>query len=149
MRLLYPSNPFDRKQPDENYTSEYARALATGVDVSLFSYEDFRGGQFKPYPVLSASESICYRGWMLSLSDYQRLADSISALGATPLTTPGTTWERGKKHEADGFRRVEVDEAMSMCLMGRIGRMDSYHAAVGFRRPEVDGCLLRMGKAGG
>jgi len=42
MRLLYPSDPFDRKQPDEDYHDEFAAARAAGLDCVLFSVDIVR-----------------------------------------------------------------------------------------------------------
>lgn len=88
MRFLYPSNPFQKKQPDENYAEEYAACIAAGLPVALFSYEQFSMGTFSVSPKLEDNEVICYRGWMLTAEDYQKLCNSIQKSGGTALTSP-------------------------------------------------------------
>jgi len=88
VRFLYPSAPFQIKVPDETYAAEHAVAIAAGLPVSLFSYEEFCAGGFHPFPAFSLGETICYRGSSLTLKDYQRLSESIRRAGAIPLTPP-------------------------------------------------------------
>ena len=38
MHYLYPSDPFDKKRPDEDYQEEYEAALAGGLKCCLFSF---------------------------------------------------------------------------------------------------------------
>ncbi|AXK52504.1 hypothetical protein [Pseudomonas protegens] len=52
MHLLYRSDPFDPKRPDEHYLDEYEAVLAAGLNASLFSFEDFESGRFKVSPAL-------------------------------------------------------------------------------------------------
>jgi hypothetical protein len=88
LRLLYPSDCFQPKRPDEVYAEEHDAAIAAGIAVSLFSYEDFQAGELKFRTKPLAGESVIYRGWMLSETDYRRLNDAIEALGANMLTCP-------------------------------------------------------------
>lgn len=87
MKLLYPSDPFQPKSADEIYLEEYEAAVAAGSPVALFSHEEFLMGSFKPRPHLEPGDEICYRGWMLSPTDYVRLCDQIQRVGAIPLTS--------------------------------------------------------------
>ena len=87
MRLLYPSDPFNNKRPDEEYVEEFDAANASGLACSLFSLEDFRDGAFRPRPRLDEGDEIIYRGWMLSIEDYARLVDAILGAGAKPLVS--------------------------------------------------------------
>jgi ATP-grasp domain, R2K clade family 3 len=87
MHLLYPSNPLDFRMPDEQYAAESAAACAVGFTISLFSFEDFQGGSFKPRPSLPASSQILYRGWMLSADEYALLATKVSLAGSTLFTS--------------------------------------------------------------
>lgn len=66
---------------------EFDAASASGLVCSLFSLEDFRGGVFRPRPQLDVSDEVIFRGWMLSIDDYTRLADAISETGAKLLVT--------------------------------------------------------------
>ena len=87
MHFLYPSDPFRTKRPDEVYADEVAAVKARGCGVSVFSFEEFQAGTFRPFPALPAS-TIIYRGWMLSADEYQTLAAEITRCGAQPLTDP-------------------------------------------------------------
>lgn len=87
MRLLYPCDAFESKQPDEIYQAEYAAAKAAGIACSLFSMEDFECGDFKPRPALAEGEEVIYRGWMLVPDGYAALHAAIQKKGAMPLTS--------------------------------------------------------------
>lgn len=86
MRLLYPSDPLDKTRPNEPFVPEVEAAHALGLAVSLFSFEDFQIGRFRPRPVLEAGEAIVYRGWMLTPEGYADLHAAIVARSAAPLT---------------------------------------------------------------
>ncbi len=87
MRLLYPSDPFNNKRPDEEYVEEFDAANACGLACSLFSLEDFRDGAFRPRPRLDEGDEVIYRGWMLRIDDYTRLVNAILETGAKPLVS--------------------------------------------------------------
>lgn len=87
IRFIYPSDPLDAKQPDENYVEEFAAAKAAGLSCSVFSVEDFEQGTFRPVPKLEDGDRVLYRGWMLGPAEYARLCDSIINKGATPVTS--------------------------------------------------------------
>ena len=86
MRLLYPADTFAPKTVDEVYTEEYAAAQAAGFDVSIFSFEDFQSGSFRPRSAVQGGETVLYRGWMMPPAEYALLYESILASGATPVT---------------------------------------------------------------
>ena len=88
MKFLYPSDPFDKKSPDEDYREEYEAALFAGLSCCLFSLEDFELGDFRPRPALETGASVLYRGWMLTPGKYSKLCDAIRGKGAGPLTSP-------------------------------------------------------------
>jgi hypothetical protein len=87
MRLLYPSDPFNQKLPDEAYAEEFVAAIQAGFDCSLFSAEDFQGGTFKPRPSFAAGDKVIYRGWMLQPTEYGRLVEDVSSQGACMVTS--------------------------------------------------------------
>lgn len=88
MRLLYPSDPFDKKRPDEQYAEECTAVVAAGLSVSLFSFEDFEVGAFRASPPLARDEPVLYRGWMLTPEAYGQLVAGIHAQGAVAVTSP-------------------------------------------------------------
>jgi hypothetical protein len=87
MRILYPDDPLDPRQADDLFLPECEVARARGFDVSLFSFEDFQRGRFNARPQLCAGEAALYRGWMLNLSEYQRLTQAFQSLGVRPIVS--------------------------------------------------------------
>lgn len=88
MQLLFPSDPFNKSAPDENYAEEFDAARASGLTCLLFSFEDFEGGQFKTKPFITANETVLYRGWMLTPENYTGLHSAICDKGGIPKTNP-------------------------------------------------------------
>jgi len=86
MQLLYPSDPFDKKSPDECYREEYEAALSIGLSCSLFSLEDLEIGDFRTRPALETNGKVLYRGWMLTPDRYSKLCEAIEGKGAVPIT---------------------------------------------------------------
>lgn len=87
MRILYPSDPFNKKEPDEAYEEEFIAAQKVGLLCSIFSVEDFELGDFNPRPMLVSGDEILYRGWMLTSDRYKQLQHVIEAKGSTLVTT--------------------------------------------------------------
>ncbi|MFZ2266281.1 MAG: ATP-grasp domain-containing protein [Azonexus sp.] len=87
MRLLYPCDPFNKKEPDETYAEEFLAAQAAGLACSLYSAEDFESGEFKPRPLFADQEEILYRGWMLDPNAYGKLLEAIECKGARVVTS--------------------------------------------------------------
>jgi len=88
IRLIYPCDPLDVRQPDENYAEEFFAARAAGLSCSAFSIEDLERGGFRPAPGLEPGERVLYRGWMLDPVGYERLCESIARGGAEAVTSP-------------------------------------------------------------
>lgn len=87
MRLLYPSDPTNSKRADDTYGEEFEAARLAGFDVSLFSFEDFERGTFTPKPALSSEDVVLYRGWMLTVPNFENLVQAIGARSAKPFTS--------------------------------------------------------------
>jgi hypothetical protein len=86
MHLLYPSNPLRIQQPDEQFTAEVEAVRTAGFEASVFSMENFQGGEFRAVPALPSGANVLYRGWMMSAAEYQALLDALTQLGAHPFT---------------------------------------------------------------
>jgi len=86
VRLIYPADTFSPKAADEAYADEFAAAQAAELPVSIFSFEDFQGETFRPRPAIQNGETVLYRGWMLTPTEYTRLFEAIVAAGGTPVT---------------------------------------------------------------
>lgn len=87
MHLLYPCDPFDRKNPDEAYEEEFSAAQRAGFTCFLFSFEDFELGEFKPRPANQFKGEILYRGWMLTPTRYAQLQEAIESKEAMVVVT--------------------------------------------------------------
>lgn len=87
MRLLYPSDPMNPRLADSTYLEEYEAARSVGFETSLFSFEDFECGEFKPRPAPQAGDVVLYRGWMLSVPAYENLVKALEGRSALPFTS--------------------------------------------------------------
>ncbi len=87
MRLLYPSHPLKTAQPDEQFAEEVMAVRAAGFEVSFFSLEKFQTEEFRVIPPLLSNETVLYRGWMLSASEYEALEQKLNRVGASPLVS--------------------------------------------------------------
>jgi hypothetical protein len=87
MHFLVPSDPLNRNAADEIYAEEAAALSEAGL-VSLFSFEDFEGGTFRPRPVPPLGSEVVYRGWMMMPDSYERLASAVADRGSRMLTSP-------------------------------------------------------------
>jgi hypothetical protein len=87
MHLLIPSDPFNKSAPEEAYAEELAAFRALGWSASLFSFEDFEQGEFKPRPPLPVGATVLYRGWMLTPENYARLSEAVAARDAALRTS--------------------------------------------------------------
>lgn len=88
MRLLFPSDPFNKSAPDESYAEEFEAWRQLGMQCSLFSLEEFDEGEFRATPAFASQEVVLYRGWMLTPGKYVELCKAITASGATPKVSP-------------------------------------------------------------
>lgn len=88
LQFIYPCDPLNKRQPDEEFQQEFQLAKSLGIFCSLYSDSDSAVGQFSPRPALVPGATVIYRGWMLNLSDYQRLDNQVKENGANLLTSP-------------------------------------------------------------
>ena len=88
MHLLFPSDPFNKSIPDAAYAEELAASQELGLACSVFSFEDFEQGVFKPRPALPAEGEILYRGWMLRPESYELLNTAVLAKGSLLKVSP-------------------------------------------------------------
>ncbi|WP_299409735.1 ATP-grasp domain-containing protein [Acaryochloris sp. IP29b_bin.148] len=88
MRILYPCNPLEPKEPDQPFTDEFVAVQKLGIPASLFAYDDLSFGDFKPRPHIQSGETVLYRGWMFNIIAYQEFTDFIRKKGGIPVTSP-------------------------------------------------------------
>jgi len=87
MIVLFPSDYFDKKKPDALFLEQAKAFQSSGFSIATISLEDLSTGNASIYPKPNNTETILYRGWMLSTQDYQQLIKTIEQAGHTPFTT--------------------------------------------------------------
>ena len=88
MIVLFPSDYFNKKEPDETFAEQAQAFHALGFATATISLESLPSGKTKIHPPLSEDATVLYRGWMLSGGDYTLLTQVVAQAGAKPLTTP-------------------------------------------------------------
>ena len=84
MRFVYPQSLLTPRLPDEAFQDEATALLKAGHAVTLIDSEKLS----TPAPLkIIASETVVYRGWMLSLIEYENLILSIERVGGLPLSS--------------------------------------------------------------
>jgi len=81
LKLLFPSDYFDKSAPDEAYKEEYAIAKSLGFGCLLFDYDEFIETKSINLKNVDDDGMLLYRGWMLKLQDYSTLYDLLSDEG--------------------------------------------------------------------
>lgn len=81
MHILFPASPMSAVV-DTAYEDEYEALLERGARCSVFSFEDFENGRFRPRPALPLDQPVLYRGWMLSVPMYLRLQQALATVAA-------------------------------------------------------------------
>jgi hypothetical protein len=88
IHFLFPSDLFNKRVVDEDYQDELNALASRGFSHSLFSFEDFQDGKFKPFPVIPTDATVIYRGWMMTPEVYSTLYDALVTSGGRLLTNP-------------------------------------------------------------
>ena len=87
--IMFPSDYFDPKKPDEAYLREYEAVCRISGEVLLFDYDGFvRGEKIKLYPNNYYKGECIYRGWMLSHRQYRDLYVYLEKSGIRLINTP-------------------------------------------------------------
>ncbi|MEM7281746.1 MAG: ATP-grasp domain-containing protein [Pseudomonadota bacterium] len=80
MRILYPSDYFERKKADEHFRSEADAFARAGADWSTINLDEL--GKARPYPDFAIGETVMYRGWMLNELKYKKLVSAVTSADA-------------------------------------------------------------------
>lgn len=91
MEILFCANPDLRKLPDPDFEPEYDAARTCGFTCRLFSLEDFLAGEVdRALDRLPAGpgQSLLYRGWILTESEYRLLDETLRVRGYNLVTRP-------------------------------------------------------------
>lgn len=86
LRLLYPGDPLDPRQPDPTWQEEFDAANRHGFACSVFPLEALGQPRLRARPMVNPGECVVYRGWMLDAGEYAQLQAAIEGWGAQPLT---------------------------------------------------------------
>lgn len=88
MQILFPADPFNPKLPDSEYAEEFDAAVVAGIDCSVFRQEvlEFED-KLKTYPALKAGVPVLYRGWMMTIPEYEILEAAVISAGAFLITS--------------------------------------------------------------
>jgi hypothetical protein len=79
--FVYPADYFHPQRPDSLFQAEAAALTEQGLGVYAWN-----GGRFTP--TVPVGLRPLYRGWMLSLAEYQALYANWAQQGVLPLTSP-------------------------------------------------------------
>jgi hypothetical protein len=74
------------KEADDIFNDEYVAAKEAGLQAALFSLEGLK--MEKRIPQFVDGESVLYRGWMMTPTEYAGLCEQISQSGGVPLVSP-------------------------------------------------------------
>lgn len=79
--LVFPSDPFTIKRPDPFFVREVEEARAKHFSIGHF--RDNGELMLPPANTQQGSLNVLYRGWILSLEQYQALAEGVTQRGGT------------------------------------------------------------------
>lgn len=91
MLILFCSDPFEPRRPDDAWVGELDAARAAGADTALVHWEsvvqDDVAAAVAGVPQGDGTPAL-YRGWMLSLPRYEALHGALSARGVNLVSSP-------------------------------------------------------------
>ena len=88
MHFLYPADLLQPRLPDEMFRDEAERMAADGHGVSLMDSNTFALVRAADYPPPPPGSHVVYRGWMLTPTEYETLAESVERQGSGLYTSP-------------------------------------------------------------
>lgn len=87
MQIIYPSELFQPKRPDEAFAQEYYCTREKGLHCLLLSSDAAAMGDYRfSSPFLS--DHVIWRGWMMSALEYRQLHHAVTVRGAAMMTSP-------------------------------------------------------------
>jgi ATP-grasp domain, R2K clade family 3 len=86
MRFVYPQSFLNSRLPDEMFQDEATALSKAGYTVTLIDSEKLPTESATLKAIIS-EETVVYRGWMLSLTEYKNLVLSIEKAGGSPLSS--------------------------------------------------------------
>lgn len=118
--LLFPSQPFAPREPDSAFKAELEAARALGFQTALFSHDALlqgeRGEGLGGIAPPEAPVSVILRSWMLTGSQYTRLAAALKARRHILCTSP-LAYEQAH-YLPLGFEHISAYSARSSWIEG-------------------------------
>jgi ATP-grasp domain, R2K clade family 3 len=98
-KILFPSEPFNKKEADKTYEPEVNLCNLLGIEYYLFDYDGFlETGKVDSNINYEDTCILIYRGWMLKPLQYKHLIDSIFSDSAYHITFVNNSWEYDNCH---------------------------------------------------
>lgn len=93
MRVIFPSDEFDRAAPDAAFAAEAALAAARGLETSVVNVDRLTSDEEALSAVRRVRQSesrapALYRGWMMPPDRYTRLHTALGTRGLALVTSP-------------------------------------------------------------
>ncbi|MER5636488.1 ATP-grasp domain-containing protein [Kitasatospora sp. NPDC002227] len=103
--LLFPSDPLAPRRPDPHYVWEAQQVRELGGQYVLLDHDALTAGAVEEAVrrVPQGTGPLWYRGWMVSVGEYGRLAAALAARGCELLTSPSSY---ASAHELPGWYPV-------------------------------------------
>jgi ATP-grasp domain-containing protein len=78
IKILFPNEPFDRKNVDSEYADEFNACKIMGIDTYFYDYDEFVN-ENKFFTNIRKDDDclLIYRGWMLKPGQYELLYNKI------------------------------------------------------------------------
>lgn len=86
--FLFCSDYCNNSQPDPDYAEEYACAVTNGFQVYLFNLDAFIETKKLKIDEAKQQTTMIYRGWMLSVDQYEALYNALLKKGYSLINTP-------------------------------------------------------------
>jgi hypothetical protein len=98
-KILFPSEPFNKKEADKMYEPEVNLCKLLGIEYYLFDYDGFlETGKVDSNINYEDNCILIYRGWMLKPLQYKHLIDSIFSDSSYHITFVNSTWRYANCH---------------------------------------------------
>jgi ATP-grasp domain, R2K clade family 3 len=86
MRFIYPQSYLTPRLPDEMFQDEAAAFAKAGHSITLIDSEKLPT-ELATLKEITSRQTVVYRGWMLSLIEYENFVLSVEKAGGLPLSS--------------------------------------------------------------
>lgn len=128
MRILFPSDFFDKKKVDADFAGEYEAAKEAGFDVQLFDVEEVDQGEYakaiRKIPAIEQNgrkANCIMRGWMMRVEKYRDFYDALAEKGMRLINS----WDRyaHTHHFPMNYKHIEGHTPFSIWVDKKIPRV--------------------------